>query len=475
MDLLSWFTLLLYFIQVIIVVITALVVLMENRQPVKTMAWLMVLGFLPFVGFILYLFFGKNTRKERYISKHSLDLLTRQSMTHFEEQNQLQIPENHMELIRQFANQKVALPFNDNEVEVYTDGYSFFPALLSAIHSAKKHIHLVTYIFDDDELGQLIADALIDKVKEGVKVRVIYDDVGCWRVSDRFFRRMKKEGVNICPFMPVRFPSMTSKVNYRNHRKICVIDGQVGFIGGMNIALRYVKGEKRPWRDTHLKIVGGAVCSLQTAFLTDWYFVNQTMIEEEDLYPYPKIKVFNECLVQIVTSDPISQWPELMQGYVRIILEAKKYVYLETPYFLPTEPILFALRTCALAGVDVRVILPRKGDSKLVSWASRSFLDEVLEAGVKIYLYESGFIHSKLLVCDDTLCSCGSANVDFRSFENNFEANAFIYDKETVSKFKQVFDNDMKECKLLPPELFKSRPFLERLWESLLRLLSPLL
>ena len=475
MDLLNWFTLLFYFIQVAIVVVTALVVLMENRQPVKTMAWLMVLGFLPFVGFILYLFFGKNTRKEKYISKHSLDLLTRQSMSHFAEQSQLRIPEEHAELVRQFANQRVALPFNDNELEVYTDGYAFFPALIRAIRSAKYHVHLITYIFDDDALGQLLADTLIDKVREGVVVRVIYDDVGCWRVRDRFFKRMRKEGVKVHSFMPVRFPSMTSKVNYRNHRKICVVDGKVGFIGGMNIAQRYVKGDRRPWRDTHLKIVGGAVYGLQTAFLTDWYFVNQTMIEEEHLFPRLGERKANGCLVQIVTSDPTSQWPELMQGYVRILLEAKRYVYLETPYFLPTDPVLFALRTCALAGVDVRVVIPKKGDSKLVSWASRSFLDEVIEAGVKIYLYEKGFNHSKLLVCDDKLCSCGSANVDFRSFENNFEANAFIYDKETVAKVRQIFANDMKDCVLLSPESFRSRSFFERLWESLLRLLSPLL
>ena len=236
-----------------------------------------------------------------------------------------------------------------------------------------------------------------------------------------------------------------------------------------------MKGDKRPWRDTHIRVEGGAVCGLQTAFLTDWYFVNQTMIEEKSLYPNLDFKVANGCLVQIVTSDPTSQWPELMQGYVRILLEAKKYVYLETPYFLPTEPVLFAMRTCALAGVDVRVVVPQKGDSKLVSWASRSFLDEALEAGVKIYLYKTGFLHSKLLISDDKLCSCGSANVDFRSFENNFEANAFIYDKKTVEKVKQVFADDMENCELLLPERFKGRPFLERLWESLLRLLSPLL
>lgn len=474
MDSRNWFTLFIYLVQAVLAISTAIVVLRGNRQPAKTMAWLLVLGFLPIVGVLLFFFFGRDVRKEKYINKHSLDLLARQTMTQQAEKGAMVVREPHAELIRLFENQNVALPLGDNHVDVYTDGYEFFPALLKAVKDAREHIHLVTYIFDDDALGQLLADALIDKAREGVTVRVIYDDVGCWKVKDKFFRHMRDNGIEVFPFMPVRFPSLTSKVNYRNHRKICIVDGTVGFIGGMNIALRYVKGGVQPWRDTHLRVEGKAVYGLQTAFLTDWFFVTQTHVTGDNYFP-PMNPRKDGCLMQIVTSDPTTQWPELMQGYVRILLEARQYVYIETPYFLPTEPVSFALSTCALAGVDVRVIIPKKGDSKMVQWASRSFMEDMLEAGVKIYLYEKGFNHSKLMVCDDNLCSCGSANVDFRSFENNFEANAFIYDTETVADIKKVFTHDLEYCQLLDKEQFFHRPFLEKLWESVLRLFSPLL
>jgi len=461
---------------VIVVVLVSLAVLTDNRQPAKTVAWLLVLIMVPVAGVVIFIFFGRSTRKEKYISQHSLDMLSRRSMAHFVEQRNLRIPESHTELIRQFANQNVALPFCDNEVEVYTSGYEFFPSLLEAIHNAQDHIHIITYIFEDDALGQMVADALIDKVREGVAVRLIYDDVGCWKVRNKFFERMEQEGIGVYAFMPVRFPALTSKVNYRNHRKICVIDGNVGFIGGMNIASRYVKGKKnQPWRDTHLRIRGRAVYGLQTAFLVDWYFVSRTMLADLNYFPPVEDVADGGGLAQIVTSDPISQWPELEQGYVRVLLEARKYVYMETPYFLPTESLIFALRTCALAGVDVRLLIPRHGDAVLVDWASRSFLDDVMEAGVKIYLYEKGFNHSKLLVSDDNLCSCGSANLDFRSFENNFESNAFIYDKATVAKIKQVFLDDMEHSIILDQDKFDHRPFLMRLGESAMRLFSPLL
>ena len=474
MDARNWFTLTAYLVQAVLAVSTAIIVLRGNRQPVKTMAWLLVLGFLPIVGVILFFFFGRDVRKKKYINKHSLDLMDRQVMSMQVEKGGIVLREPHAELIRLFENQNMALPLGDNHVDVYTDGYEFFPALLKAVKEAREHIHLVTYIFDDDALGKLVADALIDKVKEGVKVRVIYDDVGCWKVKDKFFKLMRNNGVEVFPFMPVYFPSMTSKVNYRNHRKICIVDGKVGFIGGMNIALRYVKGGDQPWRDTHLRVEGKAVYGLQTAFLTDWYFVTQKHITGDEFYPNINPRK-DGCLMQIVTSDPTTQWPELMQGYVRILLEAREYVYIETPYFLPTEPVSFALSTCALAGVDVRVIIPKKGDSKMVQMASRSFIEDMLEAGVKFYLYESGFNHSKLMICDDNLCTCGSCNVDFRSFENNFEANAFIYDTKTVAAVKQVFLNDLEHCQILDSERFLNRSFHIKLWESVLRLFSPLL
>ncbi|MCH3982258.1 MAG: cardiolipin synthase [Prevotella sp.] len=464
-------------VYVLAVVATMLKVLMDNRQPAKTMAWILVLYFLPLLGIILYFFFGQNTRKERLISQRSLDQLTKRSMLEFAEQEDLHIPESHRSLMKLFANQNMSLPFKDNEVTTFLNGYEFFPAFLSEIGKAQDHIHIDVFIFEDDALGRLVADALMDKAKEGVEVRLIYDDVACWHVRHSFFEKMRNAGIDVHAFMPVKFPMFTSKVNYRNHRKLCVIDGNVGFVGGMNIALRYVKGTgSQPWRDTHLMIRGGAVYAIQRAFLVDWYFVDRTLITNRKYYPPIDPSIRNNCVAQVVTSSPISEWPEIMQGYVRILLEAKRYVYMESPYFLPTEPILFAMRTAALTGVDVRLMIPYKTDTRLVEWASRSYVIETLEAGVKVFFYKAGFNHSKLLVCDDSLCSCGSTNVDFRSFENDFESNIFFYDEGMALRMKKIYLDDEKQS--IPSSdvaELTHQPFLKRLWESLIRLLSPLM
>jgi len=464
-------------VYLVVIILTMIAVLMDNRQPAKTMAWVMVLSFVPVAGIIIYFFFGQNFRKERIISQRSLDELTKRSMLEFAEQRNLHLPENSRPLLKLFANQSMSFPFKDNSVDIYTDGYNLFLALLRAIGRAQDHIHIDTYIIENDPLGRLICDALIDKARQGVEVRFIYDDVGCWRVKDKFFDRMRKEGVKVQPFMPVKFPALTGKVNYRNHRKICIIDGEVGFIGGMNIAMRYIKGDGgRLWRDTHLRIVGGAVYALQRAFLIDWYFVDRTLITDHRYYPENTYLAENNCLAQLVTSSPIQPWPDIMQGYVKILLEAKKYVYMETPYFLPTEPILFAMRTAALSGVDVRLMVPMHGDSKILEWACKSYLGEVVEAGVKVDLYKPGFNHSKIMVSDDYISTCGSTNIDFRSFENNFESNIFFYDTEMALRIKNIYLEDEEHCiDIEEVRDFTHRSFIQRLWESLVRLLSPLL
>lgn len=471
-----WIFLLIYIMVIVSIIVT---ILMDNRQPAKTMAWVMVLLFVPVAGIILYIFFGQNTRKMRFISQRSLDQLSKRQMLEFVEQRELRMPDKFQSLVRLFTNQSLALPFKDNEAEFYTDGYQFFPALLQAISRARHHIHLETYIFDDDPLGRLIADALIQKAKEGVEIRVIYDDVGCWRVPSAFFERMKKAGIDVCAFMPVKFPAFTSKVNYRNHRKVCVIDGIEGFTGGMNIALRYVKGMRNgtlPWRDTHMRLRGSIVYALQRAFLVDWYFVDRTLVTNRKYYPPMPWKISNDCLAQMVTSSPIAPWPDIMQGYVRILLEAKSYVYMESPYFLPTEPVLFAMRTAALAGVDVRLMVPRHSDSHLLEWASLSYVVETLAAGVKIKLYGSGFNHSKLLVADDEVSTCGSTNIDFRSFENNFESNVFFYDRQMALRIKELYMADeAQSVDFNDVDTLRHRPYLHRLTESLFRLLAPLL
>lgn len=462
----------------VVVTLAAMVaVLMDNGQPAKTMAWIMVLIFLPVVGFVLYFFFGRNTRKERMISQRSLDQLTKRSMLEFAEQKDLKIPDEQEALVKLFTNQNWALPFKDNEVDIFTNGYDFFHSLLRDIGKAKHHVHIDSYIFNDDALGYMVADELIEKAQQGVEVRVIYDDVGCWNVKSDFFERMREAGIEVHAFMPVKFPAFTGKVNYRNHRKLCVVDGKTGYIGGMNIATRYIQGRSgRAWRDTHLRIRGGAVYGIQRAFLVDWYFVDRTLISNRRFYPDVSEKIRNDCLIQIVTSSPISPWPDIMQGYVRILLQAKHYVYMETPYFLPTEPVMFAMRTAALAGVDVRLMIPYKTDAKLVEWASRSYVTQTVESGVKVYLYKAGFNHSKLLVSDDALCTVGSTNIDFRSFENNFESNAFIYDVQMARRLKEVFLQDVRESVLLEDvKDLGHQTFIQHLWESLVRLVSPLL
>jgi len=483
-----------------IIAITAIIhVVMDNRQPAKTMAWALVIYFVPVIGIIAYLVLGVNTRRERMVSQGSMDQLTKRSMLEFVEQRDLQLPAAHKPVIDLFVNQSFSLPFNHNRVDVLCDGYAFFQSLLHDIASARSHIHIDVYIFEDDALGRLLSDALIARARQGVEVRVVYDDVGCWGVKNRFFERMRVEGIEVVPFLPVRFPTFARKVNYRNHRKIFVIDGRVGYIGGMNIALRYVKGRNgRGWRDTMLRIEGQGVYSLQRAFLIDWYFVDRTLLSDHKYYPptssinpstssiNPSTSSLNpqpssivpppSTLLQTVTSAPLAVYPEIMQGYVRIILSARRYVYIETPYFLPTDAVFFALKTAAASGVDVRVLVPRKTDGWFVEWGSRSYLREAQEAGVRVMLYEAAFLHAKMLVADDSICTCGSTNFDFRSFENNFESNAFCYGEDLAMRTKQVFLHD--EASSVPLSSLPERMhpgFFVRLGESLARLLSPLL
>lgn len=474
----TWHTLVFIAYQ-IIAILTIIHVVMDNRQPAKTMAWALVIYFVPVAGIVAYILFGVNTRRERMVSSRSMDQLTKRSMFGFFEQRDLHAPEAYKPVIDLYVNQSFSLPFNNNKVEILTSGYTFFPALLHDIASAKDHIHIDIYIFEDDALGTLVADALIAKARQGVVVRVLYDDVGCWSVPRRFFERMRVEGIEVEPFMPVRFPTFARKVNYRNHRKMMIIDGRVGYIGGMNLALRYVKGrgdKNEGWRDTMWRIEGNGVYSLQRAFLIDWYFVDRTLLSDRRYYPENQAETTGTALLQTITSAPLATYPEIMQGYVRIIHMAKKYIYIQTPYFLPTDAVFFALKTAAASGVDVRVMVPWHTDGWFTAWGARSYLREAQQAGIQILLYKPCFLHAKTMVSDDGISTCGSTNLDFRSFLNNFEANIFVYDEETASRMKQVFLSDARQCVLLadmPQRLHP--PFFTRLGESFMRLLSPLL
>ena len=458
----------------IIIIGTILVIVMDNRNPVKTLAWILVLIFLPVVGLVFYFFFGRSQRHERIIGKKIYGHLMKKPIAEYLSQPAARLPEGYKRIIDLFHNVNQSLPFEGNSIETFTSGDSFIQALLRELQQARQHIHIESYIFEDDAIGRMVRDVLIEKSRSGVEVRVIYDDVGCWHVPNRFFERMREAGIEVRSFLKVRFPHFTNKVNYRNHRKIIVIDGRAGFVGGMNLAERYVRGFSWGiWRDTHLMLKGKAVHGLQTAFLLDWYFVDRTLISAAKYFP--KLDNPGTSLVQIVTSEPVGPWREIMQGLVKAMSEARKYFYIQTPYFLPTEPMLVAMQTAALSGVDVRLMLPCRADSRLTHLASCSYLADVLRAGVKVYLYQKGFLHSKLMVSDDLLSTVGSTNMDFRSFEHNFEVNAFIYDTETALQMREIFLQDQRDCLPVSLKNWEKRSRSRKVAESTVRLLAPLL
>lgn len=456
-----------------VILATIFIVILDNRNPVKTMAWILVLFFLPVVGLVFYFFFGRSTRKERLISRKGYARLSKRPMAEYQAQQSLNLAEKNP-ILSFFSKVNNALAFSGNDLQVYTDGYSMLHSLLRDIARARHHIHLQFYIFENDAVGRMVRDLLVDKAKEGVKIRLLYDDVGCWKVDHLFYDDMLCGGIDVRSFLKVRFPQFTSKVNYRNHRKIVVIDGKVGYIGGMNIARRYLKGLGwGKWRDTHVRLEGKAVYGLQTAFLTDWYAIDRTLFTSAEYFP--KMEDKGETIAQIVTSDPVGEWHDIMQGLLKAICSARHYFYVETPYFLPTDEIMAAFQTAALAGVDVRVMMPKRADTFLTHKGSLSYLDELMKAGVKVYLYKKGFLHSKLIVSDDELSSVGSTNMDFRSFEHNFEANAFFYDKKTALALKEIFLDDQKSCMLLSPKIWGRRHWKNKVTESVVRLLAPLL
>lgn len=457
-----------------VILFTIVIVLLDNRNPVKTMAWVLVLVFLPVVGLAFYFFFGRNTRKERLISKKGFSRLSKRPMAEYQAQEALGDFTGRNQLIPFFHRVSNALPFEGNDVQVFTDGYSMYQELFRRIAKAKHHIHLEFYIFENDAVGRLLRDLLIDKAREGVSVRLLYDDVGCWDVNPMFYDEMLCEGIEVRSFLKVRFPQFTSKVNYRNHRKLAIIDGKVGFIGGMNIALRYLKGVPwGMWRDTHICLKGKAVYGIQTAFLTDWFAVDRTLLTSAQYFP--KMDTVGTSVAQIVTSDPVGEWHDIMLGLVKAISCAQRYIYVETPYFLPTEQVMAAFQTAALSGVDVRLMIPKKADAFITHKGTMSYLDELMKSGVKVYFYRAGFLHSKLWVADDEWASVGSTNLDFRSFEHNFEANAFFYDEKTVCAMKEIFLEDMKKCMTLSQKIWDKRSFKNKIVESVVRLLAPLL
>ncbi len=471
----------LYILTVISVIIN---VILENRNPVRTLAWIIVLVAVPFIGFLFYLYFGINYRKIKMFSMKGLgDMKWLQYMS--EDQKQLIKKSEFLhkretvevrKLMTLLLNNSKALLTRFNKVEILNNGEETFPAIFEALQNAKRFIHLEYYIIEMGRLTSRLKELLIEKAKAGVEVRVIYDDVGSWGLTRDFLRELRNAGIQIYPFLPVRFHQFANKANYRNHRKIAVIDGEVGFVGGLNFADRYVDGVPKigVWRDTHLKVQGEAVTSLQVIFLIDWYFVRQELLLDKNEY-LPYIQADGDMLVQAVTSGPDSDWASIQQAYFTLINMAKRYVFISTPYFMPGETTLNSLKTAAMSGVDVRIMLPHKSDSLLTYWCSRSFVEELLEAGVKVYWYQKGINHSKVIIVDGIVSSVGTANMDIRSFEQNFEVSLILYDRETTKKLAGDFLKDLQSSSEVVIQRWKFRSKREKAYESVARLFAPVL
>lgn len=449
------------------------IVLAENRNPVKSLAWITVLLLLPVVGIILYIFFGRNIRNTRMISRRNRRRLKRAERYRNPDLSSLGLREQTQQQIRLARSLCDAQFFPGNDIRIFTSGQAKMAALEADLRAATQYINLQYYIFTDDNIGRRIADILMEKARQGVKVRVIYDHVGSFRTGNRFWRKMKKAGVECHPFFKVTLPVFGSRINWRNHRKLVIIDGKVGYVGGMNIADRYITGGKKfkTWRDAHLRVIGPAVRSLQYSFAVDWNFMGMPLIEDE----VPETPETGEMGAQLVTSGPTSSWSNDELIYQRAIASAQKRIFIQTPYFLPTDGLLKALQTAALSRVDVRIILPQHSDSRMLDYASFSYIAECLRSGIKIYLYEDGMMHAKTMIVDDEVAAVGSTNFDFRSFEHNFEVNMFIFSRQFNERMTSIFMSDLRHSRRLLQSQWARRSFFHKAAESVVRLLSPIL
>lgn len=461
----------------LIVVGSIVLVIMENRKPYISLFWVMLLVVLPGVGLVLYLLLGKDYRSRRVIKADELaqlDALRNQAVG----DSIVEAPadDKYTKLASMMRSANDSPLFSGNQVRIFTDFTPLFQAMLDDIAAAKHFVHIQFYIVEDDEVGRQLSSLLIRKAQQGVDVRLIFDSWANLFVRDRYYDHMRQGGVKVQSFQKLLPSMLTREVNCRTHRKIVVIDGQVGYTGGMNIARRYRDGINHGnWRDTHIRLQGPAASQLEVSFLSDWRFCTKELLAQPRFFP-PHDPSPHSSLAQIITSGPMDEWNTVMQGLVQAIAQSRRYLYLQTPYFIPTHPILLALRNAALAGVDVRLMIPSTADRGAVMlYASQSYFRDLLPAGVKIYMYNKGYLHAKTMVCDDDFVTIGSTNIDPRSLEQNFEVNAFLYDSELAIHQRNIFMDDLRECTLIDPAEWEQRPAWHKFRQSFSRMLTPIL
>lgn len=458
--------------------------LLENKNPLKTHSYLLLLLLFPIIGMIIYFFFGQNLRKRKIFKNRKLinrAFGAKYVAQHLDKKTLVEVPEKYRpwqqydKLINFLINDLSPLTTN-NHVEVLHNGEEKFPRVMEAVRNAQDHIHIEYYILSDDDIGKPLSELLVQKAKEGLRVRIIVDGVGSLGLKSRFFKKLKAAGVEIHEFMPVLFPAFTSKINYRNHRKIIVIDGMIGFTGGINLDDRYLNNGKHKlfWRDTHLMIEGEAVKTLQFLFMLSWQFVTGNELNEGPNY-FPSFEQVGTQPVQVNASGPDWELASIMESFLLAFNAAQKRIRIVTPYFIPTESIMDAIATVAKSGVEIELMIPKKSDSWIVQSASLSYVKQLLLLGIKVYFYEKGFVHSKVIIVDDTFASVGTANMDYRSFDLNYEVNTYLYNQEIVKTLNQQFDDDMNDCSMAILDQWSQRKTLLKLKHSICRLLAPML
>ncbi|SDN33970.1 cardiolipin synthase [Alkalicoccus daliensis] len=482
MDIVS---LLLPLLFIVNIMFAGIIIFIERKDATATWAWVLILFFIPFLGFIIYIFLGQNLTRRRLfdwegiqkigindILTHQIEQIRNPSFSYHDDNI-----DPYRDLIYMHLINNDAILTKDNQIQVLSDGKLKFDQLKEDLMAAEDHIHMQYYIFRNDQLGKELIQILAKKAEEGVQVRILYDELGSRKLRRKHFKALTDAGGEVGVFFPSKIALINIRLNYRNHRKLTVIDGKTGYVGGFNVGDEYIGKSSKfgYWRDTHLRICGNAVDPMQTRFILDWNQASKSYTIEYEARYFPMKESLGTAALQIVSSGPDSEWEQIKNGYIKMISAAEESIYMQTPYFIPDQSLLDALRVASLSGKDVRIMIPKMPDHPFVYWATFSHIGQMLKAGVSVYIYQEGFIHSKSIVVDRKVCTVGTANIDMRSFRLNFEVNAFIYNQETAEQLALDFEQDMIKSDRLTIEQYAKRSKTIRFKESISRLMSPIL
>lgn len=466
-------TIVLLILYLVIAIFIVISILLHGAKPSKTLAWLLAIFTVPVGGIFLYLLLGRNRRKNKLLKlkKNRFINLPPPSSHHM-----ASMSGKYRKLMTLVYHNSHFPPTENNRLQLLRDGKTTFESIFKALENAQYRIHLQYYIFEEGELADRLLQLFEHKINQGISVRMIYDGIGSFSLSKSYLKKLKAIGVEAYPFLPFKFGRFLSSLNYRNHRKIIVVDGAIAFTGGINISDKYLKGDPAlgNWHDRHLRVEGAAASHLDYIFEMDWFVVSQKLIAP--LLKSEHISADNSGkLVQIVSGGPDDDFPSLEQAYFTLINKAKKYLYITNPYVIPGQAIMQALQTAALSGVDVRLMVSENADNKIVSWCVRSYFEALLKSRIKIYLFPDGFLHSKVIVSDDSIATIGTANLDDRSFEQNYEVNAIIYDQSFARLLKEDFLKDANVSRMLSYHEYHERPWSDKLKEGFGKVFSPVL